>query len=124
MLRSLRLLSSRVPSLAAWAMLLLCVLVSPMASVLGDLHASTHGQALADAHDLHGHDGTRGDSGEERGLMHALMHGGHCHGHSTAMLPDGMPMPIGQLPCGPQRQAEVLPLRAPLTSLLRPPIYT
>ncbi|WP_066091811.1 hypothetical protein [Xanthomonas massiliensis] len=120
MLSCLRQRSARLPRLLAWALLLLCVLAAPMASALGDVHALAHAgtETGADAHATAADD-QAGDAGS---LMHALMHGSHCHGHAVLLLP-ALPawstaVPAAEPPCPFQAR----PACSRVASLLRPPI--
>ena len=79
--------------LLALAWLACGVLAEPLASALGELH--TYGHAQADVHLHVDHVGQEHD--DESALLHALMHGGHCHGHCAAILPQ---LPLAALALG------------------------
>lgn len=120
MLSCLRQRSARLPRLLAWALLLLCVLAAPMASALGDVHALAHGgtETGADAHATAADD-PAGDAGS---LMHALMHGSHCHGHAVLLLPTTLLLSDQPSAADPPTPFEARPAYTRTTSLLRPPI--
>ncbi|WP_031424873.1 DUF2946 family protein [Xanthomonas euvesicatoria] len=118
-------LSDPLLRLMALLVLVMGVLVAPVACALGDVHALAHDQAHLDDTAPHGHDGAdEGDAGERdgAGLLHALMHSGYCHGHSSAMLPA---LAWGPLPARTHGQPPVLTTayRSHLSETgLRPPI--
>ncbi len=83
--------SKLLPRLLALWLLLCGVLVAPLAAALGDVHALGHADAAGHVHD-HGDDAAGDDDGaDDDGLLHALMQGGHCHGHASVIMPGGFP---------------------------------
>jgi hypothetical protein len=106
--------------LLALTWLACAVLTEPLASALGELHAvghaevSNHLHAAGSAPDHH--------DADDSDLLHALMHGGHCHGHCAAILPT---LPLAAAPAGSQwlPWPTVAGFREHrLSTLLRPPI--
>ncbi len=107
--------------LFALALLVLGVLVAPVASALGDVHALEHSLDRLDAG--HVHESPTADPGDEAGeLLHALMHSGHCHGHATVLMPVLGWQPLLQR-TAPQRFGAAVDYRSRSSAtLLRPPI--
>ncbi len=106
--------------LLALALLVFGVMVAPVASALGDVHALAHGHA--GAHGAEPHEAGGGADDDAGDLLHALMHSGHCHGHGGVLPMAAMawvlPAPVQGVPPG-----RVAQLRSqPPENLLRPPI--
>ena len=95
-----------------------------LASALGELHAMTHADHPAAAHDpvLEADTGHDESDGGAR-LLHALVHCGHCHGHG-GVLPFAAPVwdVATPLPVTNATPCDTNWRPAPLESLLRPPI--
>lgn len=104
---------------------MLGLLVAPLMAALGDIHEATHAHASTHMHadssgaDVDGHDDR--DGHEHDGLLHALMHGGHCQGHLAALVTvTGLPSPAPLSDARPGKDAAANSQHVP-DNLLRPP---
>jgi len=95
-----------------------------LASALGELHAMTHADHPAAAHDpvLEADTGHDESDGGAR-LLHALVHCGHCHGHGGVLPFAAVTWDLAMPPAATATTPHDTRWRpAPLESLLRPPI--
>ncbi|WP_411832270.1 hypothetical protein [Pseudoxanthomonas mexicana] len=117
----------RAPALYA---LMLAVLAMPMLAALGDVHEA--GQGMGHAHDGEhashpapegGHgDGQGGEHGEERSLLHLLVHASHCCGVLSFIAPDAPPQWHGVVIQVLQTPAVEIWRSLRLDEVFRPPI--